>query len=129
MSDTYPQFSNTTPSDDKTSNDALSDGVSTPKEELEAAVDAPLVDMALQQVAEHDNSISAAVGQDIAVLRAEVESVSQRAVEMQDRMISSAKAGAETTARSARDTVRQFPLVSLGLAVAVGFLAGLRSSR
>ncbi|WP_311272664.1 MULTISPECIES: hypothetical protein [unclassified Rhizobium] len=117
MSDTYPHASNTAPTENNTPNDALS-----------GPVDAPLVDMALQQVAEHDRSIGTAVGEDVAVLRAEVESVSQRAGEMQDRMIQSAKAGAETTARSARDTVRQFPLVSLGLAVALGFLAGVRAS-
>ncbi|MBD8687600.1 MULTISPECIES: hypothetical protein [unclassified Rhizobium] len=118
MSDTYPHASNAAPTEDNTPNDALS-----------GSVDAPLVDMALQQVAEQETSIGNTVAEDIAVLRAEVESVSQRAGEMQERMISSAMAGAETTARSARDTARQFPLVSLGLAVALGFLAGVRASR
>lgn len=118
MSDTYPHASNTASTENNTPNDGLSE-----------RVEAPLVDMALQEVAEHDRSIGTAVGEEIAVLRAEVESASQRAGEMQERMISSAKAGADTTARSARDTVRQFPLVSLGLAVALGFLAGVGASR
>ncbi|KIQ04143.1 hypothetical protein RU07_05715 [Agrobacterium tumefaciens] len=118
MSNTNPHASNTAPTDNRTPNDELSE-----------PFDAPLVDMALQQVAEQETSIGNTVGEDVAVLRAEVESASQRAGEMQDRIIQSAKAGAETTARSARDTVRQFPLVSLGLAVALGFLAGVRASR
>lgn len=118
MSDTYPHASNTAPTENNTPNDALS-----------GPVEAPLVDMALQEVAERDRSIGTAVGEDIAVLRAEVESASQRAAEMQYNMILSSKAAADTTARSARDTVRQFPLISLGPAVALGFLAGLRTSR
>ena len=118
MYDTYPHASNSAPTGNNTPNDVLSE-----------RVDAPLVDIALQEVAEHDSSVGTAVGEDTAVLRAEVESISQRAGEMQDRMIQSAKAGAETTARSARDMVRQFPLVSLGLAVTLGFLAGVRANR
>ncbi|WP_416408962.1 hypothetical protein [Agrobacterium rosae] len=78
----------------------------------------PLVDVALQQVAERDDGIGNSVSEDLTAIKAEVESLSQRAVV-------SAQKNAVSTVRSTRGFVYKNPLASLGLAATLGYALGL----
>lgn len=97
--------------------------------DVEERQDAPLVDDALLQIAQRDDSVGASMSADLAALRAEMESLKERAGEASSQALVSVKTGAETTARSARDTVRHSPLAALGVAVAVGYMLGLSMTR
>lgn len=127
MSDTDLQNKSLTATDPNTLNHAPSGEAAKDSQQLGQSTDAPLVDMALQQVAEQQNGIGATVGEDIAALRAELKSLSQRAGDLSGDLVTSAKASVDTTARSVRDLVRDRPMESLGLALTLGFLAGLRA--
>lgn len=127
MSDTDLQNKSLTATDPNTLNHAPYGEAAKDSKQLGQSTDAPLVDMALQQVAEQQNGIGATVGEDIAALRAELKSLSQRAGDLSGDLVTSAKAGVDTAARSVRDIVRNRPMESLGLALTLGFLAGLRA--
>lgn len=91
--------------------------------------DAPLVDAALAEVAERDDSLAAQLSDEINALRAEIDSLKVRAGETASRALVSVNAVARINRRAARSAIGRSPWASLCLAAGVGYVLGCSTLR
>ncbi|KIV66201.1 hypothetical protein [Agrobacterium pusense] len=91
--------------------------------------DAPLVDAALAEVAERDDSLAAQLSDEINALRAEIDSLKVRAGETASRALVSVNAVARINRRAARRVIGRSPWASLCLAAGVGYVLGCSTLR
>ena len=91
--------------------------------------DAPLVDAALAEVAERDDSLAAQLSDEINALRAEIDSLKVRAGETASRALVSVNAVARINRRAARRAIGRSPWASLCLAAGVGYVLGCSTLR